>query len=129
MKNSIEKLLFSLAIVLLLSCSNNESNKTQDSDDYSDIGLPGDTTNAGITSTDTTNFREGVPLSEGFEGDTLQLPQPVLKAIENDNSIKNAKMGQKIKKEENGATLYEILFYLENGNEQRVTYDINGNRK
>lgn len=129
MKYSVEKVLvFCLAIALSFSCSGNESKDSQNSDNYSEIGVAGDTTNAGITDTDTTNFREGVTLNEGFEGDTLQLPKPILEVIEKDNSLKGAKIGQKIKKEENGATLYEIVFYQANGDEQKVTFDSNGSR-
>lgn len=130
MKNSAEKVLvLGLAIALSFSCSGNESKDTQNSDNYSEIGVAGDTTNAGITDTDTTNFREGVPLNEGYEGDTLQLPKPILEAIEKDNNLKNAKIGQKLKKKENGTILYEIVFYQANGTEQKVTFDSNGNRQ
>lgn len=130
MKNSAAYTLsLGLAIAFLFSCSGNETKENQNADNYSDVGIPGDTTNEGITDTDTTNFREGVTLNEGFEGDTIQLPKPILEAIEKDNTLKSAKIGQKVKKEENGATLYEIVFYQANGNEQRVTFDSNGNRK
>ena len=131
MKITAEKLLiFSIAMGITTSCDNKttdyqNSNRTLDSD------IPGDTLNENLPENDSVlNFRDGVIINEGKErSDTIQLPKPILESIENDSLLKRAKIVEKIKKDENGRTVYEVVFYPVNGKEERVTFDAMGKRK
>ncbi len=131
MKFTAEKLLiFSIAMGITTSCDNKttdylNSNKTLDSD------IPGDTLNENLPENDSVlNFRDGVIINEGKErSDTIQLPKPILESIENDSLLKRAKIIEKVKKDENGQMIYEVVFYPVNGREERVTFDAMGKRK
>lgn len=131
MKITAEKLLiFSIAMGITTSCDNKttdyqNSNRTLDSD------IPGDTLNENLPENDSVlNFRDGIIINEGKErSDTIQLPKPILESIENDSLLKRAKIVEKIKKDENGRTVYEVVFYPVNGKEERVTFDAMGKRK
>jgi len=131
MKISAEKLLiFSIAMGITTSCDNKTSDyQNSNSTQLSDIA--GDTLNKNLPENDSLlNFRDGVIINEGKEGsDTIQLPKSILESIEKDNLLKGAQIVDKIKKDENGQTIYEVVFYPVNGKEERVTFDAMGKRK
>jgi len=76
------------------------------------------------------NYRDGTNISERSGNmDTIQLPKPILEAIEKDSTLRTAMIVEKILKVEQGETFYEVAFYPVNGKEVEVIFDSNGNRK
>lgn len=130
MKNSAIKLICtSIAFGITMSCTNRSENENSDdsiADEYRSGSL-----NEGLPDNDSTlNFRDGVNVNEGKDrSDSIQLPKPILEAIEKDNLLKSAEIVNKIKREENGVTVYEVVFYPVNGKEEKVIFDAEGRRK
>ncbi len=130
MKNSANNLiLLSILFGIFFSCSNRSIDDQNSNDSIAKEYRSGSSTEGLPDNDSTINFRDGVNVNEGFEKDTVQLPKPILDAIENNNSLKTARIGKKVMISENGATFYEVVFFQANGKEEKVTFDAQGNRK
>lgn len=127
MKNLAYQLIcLSLIIGLNISCSN-RSTDNQDANSMMD----NDSNVEEFPGNDTIlNYRDGTNISERSGNmDTIQLPKPILEAIEKDSTLRTAMIVEKILKVEQGETFYEVAFYPVNGKEVEVIFDSDGNRK
>jgi hypothetical protein len=141
MKNYLAKQLLGLCMVAVVtfSCTNERTgHDTEKKGDMRDDkqSMPNSDTHGmdrhGDHNIDSAalNYREGVPINDRMGNmDTLQLPQPILDAIERDSVLFNAMIVQKIKREESGQTLYAVSFYPVDGREEMVLFDSRGQRK
>lgn len=123
-------LLTSIAFGITMSCTN-QSNDTLDSTDSIanesrsgslDDGLPNE--NSAL------NYRNGVnPNVELESSDSIELPDPILKAISGDSLLNRAEILKWNKREDNGITIFEVVFFPVNSKEEKVTFDAEGKRR
>ena len=131
MKNPANQLIcLSIVLGISLSCNNRSIDNQNLNDSIANENRSGSSPEGLPDNDSVLNFRDGVNVNDGREVlDTIQLPNPILEAIEKDNLLKSAEIVDKIKREENGVTVYEVVFYPVNGKEEKVIFDAEGRRK